>query len=316
VTTFVQSTSWKLGTEEADGLPADPCPNGQGPAWVETWKEPLPASLRSGSNATDLDTLPPSFDAPSERLSRTDYPVEFQSDPVARQCWVDGLTVCETTVPPGGGPATITDPRTGQSTEIAIPGPATAVQPAVQEVAENWPEPNPSPTTVPQTTATTTVGPTTTIPAPTTTVPQVPCPPGEPAPGCVPDEADGGGNECWPSGWGWLNPLEWVLKPIKCAARWLFVPPQPEFRNALDEMYELTEEPPLQWAGGLIDVATSSSAEFVAMRNLSLPCVPNLGTSVEFCAEDLDAGNLPSWLSNAVLVGLWLLLAYAVVRFL
>jgi hypothetical protein len=245
-----------------------------------------------------------------------------------RRCWVVGENDCEVvhleTDPPDvdrvGGPngkpvpKTTTIPDLGDVLKDALatlPLPAESTYPGGFPLPETEPNPNPTTTTtVPS--ATTVPGPTTT----TTTVPQVPCPPGEPAPGCVPDEADGGGNECWPSGWGWLNPLEWVLKPIKCAARWLFIPPQPEFRNALDEMYELTEEPPLQWAGGLIDVATSSSAEFVAMRNLSLPCVPNLGTSVEFCVEDLDAGNLPPWLSNAVLVGLWLLLAYAVVRFL
>lgn len=31
-------------------------------------------------------------------------------------------------------------------------------------------------------------------------------------------------SECWPEGWGWLNPLEWVYRPIKCALLWAFVP--------------------------------------------------------------------------------------------
>lgn len=30
--------------------------------------------------------------------------------------------------------------------------------------------------------------------------------------------------DCWPDGWGWFNPAEWVLKPVKCALVWAFVP--------------------------------------------------------------------------------------------
>lgn len=29
---------------------------------------------------------------------------------------------------------------------------------------------------------------------------------------------------CWPQGWGLLNPLQWVLRPIMCALTWAFVP--------------------------------------------------------------------------------------------
>jgi len=34
----------------------------------------------------------------------------------------------------------------------------------------------------------------------------------------------GGGGECWPSGWGVFNPLNWVLQPVKCALVWAFIP--------------------------------------------------------------------------------------------
>lgn len=30
--------------------------------------------------------------------------------------------------------------------------------------------------------------------------------------------------ECFPSGWAAFNPVEWVLKPVKCALTWAFVP--------------------------------------------------------------------------------------------
>lgn len=32
------------------------------------------------------------------------------------------------------------------------------------------------------------------------------------------------GKNCFPSGWGVLNPLEWVQKPVQCAFTWAFVP--------------------------------------------------------------------------------------------
>jgi hypothetical protein len=33
-------------------------------------------------------------------------------------------------------------------------------------------------------------------------------------------------SECWPSGWGALNPLAWVFQPVRCALEWAFVPRQ------------------------------------------------------------------------------------------
>lgn len=30
--------------------------------------------------------------------------------------------------------------------------------------------------------------------------------------------------ECWPSGWGVLNPFEWVYMPVRCVLEWAFVP--------------------------------------------------------------------------------------------
>lgn len=33
-----------------------------------------------------------------------------------------------------------------------------------------------------------------------------------------------GDSECFPGGWGALNPINWVLKPVKCALVWAFVP--------------------------------------------------------------------------------------------
>jgi hypothetical protein len=39
-----------------------------------------------------------------------------------------------------------------------------------------------------------------------------------------PAPSDPEGNACWPKGWGLLNPLEWVYRPLVCAGKFLFAP--------------------------------------------------------------------------------------------
>jgi hypothetical protein len=50
--------------------------------------------------------------------------------------------------------------------------------------------------------------------------------------------ADNETGECFPSGWGLLNPVEWVVKPIKCAMTWAFVPRQSVVRDKTEAMSE------------------------------------------------------------------------------
>lgn len=38
--------------------------------------------------------------------------------------------------------------------------------------------------------------------------------------------------QCFPTGWGVLNPVEWVTKPVQCALQWAFVPRASVFTNA------------------------------------------------------------------------------------
>jgi len=33
-----------------------------------------------------------------------------------------------------------------------------------------------------------------------------------------------GARNCWPTGWGMMNPLGWVYQPVRCAIEWAFVP--------------------------------------------------------------------------------------------
>lgn len=53
---------------------------------------------------------------------------------------------------------------------------------------------------------------------------------GQPAapPGSDPNAGADGKEDCWPTGWGVLNPASWVLMPLKCFGNWAFVP-RPSF---------------------------------------------------------------------------------------
>lgn len=146
--------------------------------------------------------------------------VKNNSDTI--QCFLVGVTNCpiweaspEDPNVRVGGPNGVQVPRTS-------PRVGTAVQELIEEAPwpESEPEPNPTTTVVPN--------PTTTVPTTTTTTPDDPCRGGAPSTsGCTPvdppeDPPEGGDGECFPSGWGWLNPIEWVLKPVKCALLWAF----------------------------------------------------------------------------------------------
>ena len=126
-----------------------------------------------------------------------------------------------------------TDPRpdTTRGPGTAAPGPTTTVQPA----PTGTPSPTPTPTATPTPSGT---GSPSATPSPTT----VPAPGGSgaPGPGSTPDESN-----CFPSGWGMLNPVEWVLKPVKCALVWAFVPPAGTLTTAVQGTRDtLSSKPP------------------------------------------------------------------------
>lgn len=47
-------------------------------------------------------------------------------------------------------------------------------------------------------------------------------------------DPDTGRAECFPSGWGALNPVSWVVQPVQCALSWAFVPRLSEVKKAGD----------------------------------------------------------------------------------
>jgi hypothetical protein len=49
--------------------------------------------------------------------------------------------------------------------------------------------------------------------------------PATPDPSATPNVGTSG-SQCFPSGWGVLNPVSWVFMPLQCALTWAFVPPK------------------------------------------------------------------------------------------
>ena len=58
--------------------------------------------------------------------------------------------------------------------------------------------------------------------------------------------------ECFPTGWGVLNPLNWVLQPAKCALEWAFVPRASAMDDAFGQMSAGTARTALGGIGGLL----------------------------------------------------------------
>jgi hypothetical protein len=92
------------------------------------------------------------------------------------------------------------------------------VNPAVPVLPEVEIPPVPSPQPEPEPGTSTTAVTSTTVSTSTSTQPEEGGLLG-PAVDVDPENA-----ECFPTGWGLLNPVDWILKPVKCALRWAFVP--------------------------------------------------------------------------------------------
>lgn len=87
------------------------------------------------------------------------------------------------------------------------------------------------------------------------------------------------GASCWPGGWGWLNPVEWVLNPIKCALVWAFWD-----QDAADEIAELTSDT------GWPDLVSESSLDTSTATG---PCIPI--DEAEICTQPILEIEAPGY---------------------
>lgn len=209
-------------------------------------------------------------------------PDDVQGNATTLQCLAVGATACPL-VPSGsnvlvGGSAGVARPASEARTSDLTQDVWTNLEwPTIPEIGESVgtdPDPDPG-------------GTTTTVPAsgPGGETQAEACEAGQGA-GCPADGAPPAGTEdppvsgssCWPDGWGWFNPAEWVLKPIKCALVWAFWD-----QESADEMAALGDE------HGWTDLVTESS---VTTSTAAGPCVDM--DYADICTEPILSFELPS----------------------
>lgn len=89
-----------------------------------------------------------------------------------------------------------------------------------------------------------------------------PAPAPAPAPGAAGSPAPGSDSQaaaCWPTGWGMLNPLEWVYKPVVCAAQALFQPKK-DLQTRVNTMStQFSNKIPMSWFGVGVEGVSAGS---------------------------------------------------------
>lgn len=94
------------------------------------------------------------------------------------------------------------------------------------------------------------------------------------------EPADSPAGECFPTGWGLLNPVEWVLKPIKCALVWAFVPRAEVVGPVLqDGLESINGTPPFSI------VIPAASGVLVIFESITVGC--DIGSMPNFDPEGL-----------------------------
>lgn len=132
-------------------------------------------------------------------------------------------------------------------------------------------------------------------------------------------------DECWPAGWGWFNPAQWVLRPIKCAMVWAFVPDTEALGDRWTSLRSTVDtHAPFSWVSNGIGVGagtlTGMSAAIEANDHRCITWLPavdhpffpdSLSEGGEVCLQALmtspSAGELRDLAGDAV----WALWAIA-----
>lgn len=141
--------------------------------------------------------------------------------------------------------------------------------------------------------------------------------PDPPVPGPEPEPLPQSG-ECFPSGWGVFNPVEWVYRPIVCGLTWAYVPPAGSLDGSIERVrVEVGEKPPFDLiepgyvlVGDFMDEAQSPSCGF---ENFA----PQVGGFNNNAAELSLACEQPAPMQGVYMVTqvlIWLFALYAAVR--
>lgn len=254
--------------EEPPEWPSAGCPVGYAPTSFRLFRQ-----TRSGGSWS------PSVWAHPQDSLNWELPSNVQNNPTTLACFVVGATDC----PMVEDPTNPAQQRVGGPSGLAVPVGAPMSSEALDEVLRAVDVPAEAPEDLP--TFDEIVEPVPQNPGDGTS-PEQSCPG---APGCPsastpegppPPELEGD-DGCWPSGWGWFNPLEWVLHPIKCALVWAFWD-----QDAADEIAALGDE------HGWVDLVTESS---LTTDSAAGPCIDM--DAAEICTSEVLGVEAPPWVS-------------------
>lgn len=259
--------------DTVDHIPAR-CPDGYAPIEIDIVRQ----------KATGGANVPATWAPDGSIITTWDADPTVVSNPTSLACFVVGVTYCPSYDPDPENPTGVLELGGPGGTEY--PKGTPTLREAVRDLlrAAPWPDTDPrlSPSTT--TTAVTSTTAVTTTTSVTTTTTVDPCSGGAPSTACTPldpseDPTPGESGECFPSGWGWLNPVEWVLKPVKCALVWAFWD-----QDAADEIADLTAET------GWPDLVSDSSFDTSTATG---PCIPIDET--EICTQPILEIEAPEY---------------------
>lgn len=138
-----------------------------------------------------------------------------------------------------------------------------------------------------------------------------------PSPGGLPDFGVDPSN-CWPTGWGVLNPVAWVLMPVQCALSWAFVP-RPQAVEALQLEFMARADATL--AGSPIEALATIPALFTqpgggcAGPPLHINMLGVNYTGYPFNACDEPMAGAAALVRSFASVSIYFLAGFAIIRY-
>jgi hypothetical protein len=142
-------------------------------------------------------------------------------------------------------------------------------------------------------------------------------------PGSDPSPGGSSGQGCWGSGWSW-NPISWVYVPVKCVLQWAFMPNPSTLNQTMTGVGNTFGGTIVgEWFSGIVEISEGVAAGPAGggcagpALTVSMGLVGG-GTSTmhPFSACDAPMSTVATIVRTALMVGVWLGVAFLCVRML